>query len=123
MAESHESRPQAARAVSQVEEEDEDGDESQLLQLSPRERAAKAAAAAQARASGQSAPPAEAVVAESIAHTSGVQLDQATAALAAATLSPAVTSGAGGVNDLVKSLSEQLECCERAVYSDAYSVL
>lgn len=47
-------------------------------------------------------------VADTIASSTGVRVDEATAALAAATLTTNPDIG----NDLAKSLAEQLECCE-----------
>ena len=128
----------SARTSTPPDEQDDDevvDDDVAVQPLSPRERAEKAAAAAQARASGQPAattstsistsqqhvqpevstasivqPSQEetAEVAQSIQNSTGVQVDQATAALAAATLSthPDIKE------DLAKSLAEQLECCK-----------
>ena len=141
-------------------EDDDDGDDN--VQPSQRERAERAAAAAQARLRGEAPPTAttattatattahEAVTAALNASSaaSGVgQVDEATAALAAATLAEAAAppgtstsdpatapmSGAalsaaatglsqGQGNDLTKSLSEQLECREFALRSPGFPV-
>lgn len=110
-------------------EQDED-DDTLVEQLSPRQRAEKAAQAAQARAQRQQPPPLgdnseqlpevstapivqpsqeqTASVAQTIQDSTGVQVDTATAALAAATLS----TNPDIKDDLARSLAEQLECCE-----------
>lgn len=125
-----------ARSSTPDEQEDE-ADDPPVQPLSPRERAEKAAAAAQARASGQlpssssaatseqqqqqqqpevsTAPVVQpsqeetAQVAQTIRSSTGVQVDNATAALAAATLS----TNPDVKDDLAKSLAEQLECCKQ----------
>jgi hypothetical protein len=117
-------------------DEQDDEDDSLVQQLTPRQRAEKVAAAAQARARGQqqqqqspqgdnndplpgvsTAPviqPSQeqtASVAQTIQASTGVQVDTATAALAAATLS----TNPDIKDDLARSLAEQLECCESLV--------
>lgn len=110
-------------------EQDDDDDAVPAQPLSPRERAERAAAAAQARAQGSQASSSSAQtpqteistapviqpsqeqtagVKQSIQESTGVQVDNATAALAAATLS----TNPDVKDDLAKSLAEQLECCE-----------
>jgi hypothetical protein len=112
-------------------EEREEEEGLPVQQPTARERAERAAAAAQARARGEQLPPsaqdekhqelesstmpivqpsqeATASAAQTIATSTGVQVDSATAALAAATMA---TNPAIG-NDMAKALADQLECCE-----------
>lgn len=58
-------------------------------------------------------------VAQSIQNSTGVQVDPATAALAAATLS----TNPDVKNDLAKSLAEQLECCQWLLSRDCLLML